>query len=170
VERRTTLSLNEWAVLSLLAEEPRHGYDIAGELRAGRPLGNVWRVGRPLVYRALERLVALGYVEEARTEKGDAAPPRTVYAPTHTGRATLTEWLATPAEHLRDVRSVLLLKLVVHQRLGSDPGPLVAAQRAAFAPRLLERAGRPSHDDVIGLWRHHSADAVRRFLDDLDGP
>lgn len=163
-----TLSLNEWAVLALLVEEPRHGYDIAGELRADRPLGDVWRVGRPLVYRAIDRLVAAGLIVEHRTEKGDAAPPRTVYAATAGGRDRLDEWLDVPARHLREVRSVLLLKLAVHERLGSSPRGLISAQREAFAPLLVERTGVDPPHGVAAAWRHHSAAAVGRFLDDLD--
>ena len=88
VERRPTLSLNEWAVLGLLVERPRHGYDIATELRPGTPVGEVWRLSRQLVYRALERLEALGLVEPRRTEHG-TGPPRTVYGPTRRGRDAL---------------------------------------------------------------------------------
>lgn len=169
VTRRATLSLNEWAVLTLLVDSPRHGYDIAAELAPGRPLGDVWRVRRPLVYRALERLADLGMATTDRTEKGDAAPPRTIYRPTRQGRDALVEWLTTPASHLRDVRSELLLKLVAHEVLGADPRPLVAAQRAAFAPLLAGLGPEPPPGDVIATWRHHSARAVDAFLAALEG-
>ena len=144
VERRPTLSLNEWAVLGLLVERPRHGYDIAAELRPGTPIGEVWRLSRQLVYRALERLEALGLVEPRRTEHG-TGPPRTVYGPTRRGRDALRRWLVTPVDHLRDVRSAFLLKLVLLERLGLERGDLVAAQRVAFADLFARRAAAPSH-------------------------
>ena len=73
VERRPTLSINEWAVLGVLVDQPRHGYDIAAELQPGTPIGDAWRLTRQLVYRALERLEALGMAEPQRTEAGAAS-------------------------------------------------------------------------------------------------
>jgi DNA-binding PadR family transcriptional regulator len=165
--RRPTLSLNEWAVLGLLAERPRHGYDIAAELGPDAPVGQVWRVERRFVYRAFERLEGLGLAVPARAEPGDSGPPRTVYAPTAEGTAAVRGWLATPVDHLRDVRNALLLKLVVAGRLGVDVAPLVEAQRRRFARPLAALGDRPAGDDPVALWRHHSAAAVAAFLDDL---
>jgi PadR family transcriptional regulator AphA len=167
VDRRPTLSVNEWAVLGVLVDKPRHGYDIAAELARGTPLGDVWRVTRPLVYRALERLEAQALVEPRRTEPSDAGPPRTVYGPTRRGRSALRAWLDAPVEHVRDVRSALLLKLVLLDRLGLDRASLVAAQRHQLAPTLAELTAPPPDDDPVALWRHHSAEAVTAFLDSL---
>jgi DNA-binding PadR family transcriptional regulator len=165
--RRPTLSLNEWAVLGLLVERARHGYDIAAELGPGAPVGQVWRVARRFVYRALERLHALGLAAPERDEPGDSGPPRTVFAATEAGAGALAEWLAVPVDHLRDVRSGLLLKLVLAGRLGVPAAPLVEAQRARFATPLAALADRPAGGDPVALWRHHSAAAVAAFLDDL---
>ncbi len=145
-------------------DRPRHGYDIAAEMRPGGPIGTTWRLSRQLVYRALERLDALGLAEPRRTEPSGAGPPRTVYGPTRRGRTELRKWLTMPVEHLRDVRSALLLKLVLIERLGADRTELVRAQRATFAP-LLDELGSAQRDDVVTLWRHHSAAAVATFLD-----
>ncbi|MET0902027.1 MAG: PadR family transcriptional regulator [Acidimicrobiales bacterium] len=165
--RRPTLSLNEWAVLGVLADQPRHGYDIAAELQPGTAIGDAWRLTRQLVYRALERLDALGLAEPRRTEASDVGPPRTVYGATRRGRAALRAWLDTPVSHLRDVRSALLLKLVLLERLGLERGPLVRAQRVAFAPHLDRLNDAPPRDHVIALWRRHSAAAAAAFLDEL---
>ncbi len=167
MERRETLSLNEWAVLACLVERPRHGYDIAGELAPGAELGTVWRVSRQLVYRALDRLAALGLAAPQGPEPGDGGPPRRVHAPTAAGRDRLAGWLTTPVDHLRDVRGALLLKLLVARRLGVDVAPLVHAQQATFAATLDALAAEPPQDDPVALWRHHSAAAVRALLDDL---
>jgi DNA-binding PadR family transcriptional regulator len=167
VERRPTLSLNEWAVLGVLVDRPRHGYDIAAELQPGTAIGDAWRLTRQVVYRALERLDALGLAEPRRTEPGDAGPPRTVYGATRRGRAALRAWLDTPVTHLRDVRSALLLKLVLLEALGRSRQTLVTAQRAAFAPLTADaRTARPG-DDVVRTWRRQSALAVDRFLASL---
>jgi DNA-binding PadR family transcriptional regulator len=167
VDRRPTLSLTECAVLALLVEEPRHGYDLASELSPSSEVGEVWTVSRPLVYRALDRLEALGLAEARRREPGQAGPRRTVYGPTRRGRSLLRRWLAAPVDHLRDVRGALLLKLVLGRRLGVDRGPLVESQLRALAPQLDALASAPDPGDPVGLWRHHAALATRAFLADL---
>lgn len=167
MQRREELSLNEWAVLACLVERPRHGYDIACELAPSAPLGAVWRVSRPLVYRALDRLGALALAEPQHAEPGAGGPPRQVFGPTSAGRARLATWLEEPVGHLRDVRGALLLKLVVAERLAVDTAPLLDAQRDRFAAPLDALALAPPPGDVASLWRHHSAAAVHAFLDDL---
>lgn len=165
--RRDSLSLNEWAVLACLVERDRHGYDIASELAPAADLGGVWRVPRPVVYRALDRLVALGLAAPCHAEPGDGGPPRQVFASSEAGRERLGEWLVQPVDHLRDVRSALLLKLTVGRRLAVDTRPLVAAQRRHFERSLAALTAPPVTDDAVALWRHHSAAAVQAFLDDL---
>src|SRR4051812_45626935 len=98
------LSLHEWTVLGLLAEQPRHGFAIARELGPGSLLGDVWRVPRAQVYRALDRLQAVGYAAPRRDEPSAAGPARTVVGPSRAGRAALRRWLARPVTHLRDLR------------------------------------------------------------------
>lgn len=134
VERRPTLSLNEWAVLGVLVHGARHGYDIAAELRPGTPIGETWRLTGQLVYRALERLEALGLAEPRRTEPSDAGPPRTVYGATRRGRSALRTWLVTPVQHLRDMRSAFLLKVALTERLAADRSVLLRAQIEQFGP------------------------------------
>jgi PadR family transcriptional regulator AphA len=169
VERRPTLSLNEWAVLGLLAERPRHGYDIAADLQPQSDVGQVWRVSRQLVYRALDRLADLGLAEPRHDEPGASGPRRTVYAASRRGHAALRRWLTQPVDHLREVRGGLLLKLVLARRLGIDTAGLVNAQRSQFADQLAALALRPPADDPVALWRHHSAAAVASLLEGLAG-
>ncbi|HEY7824307.1 MAG TPA: PadR family transcriptional regulator, partial [Acidimicrobiia bacterium] len=51
------LSVTEYAVLGILAEAPSHGFAVAKELDANTEVGRILTVRRPLVYRALDRLV-----------------------------------------------------------------------------------------------------------------
>lgn len=167
MERRPTLSLNEWAVLGVLVERPRHGYDIAAALSPGTPVGDAWKLSRQLVYRALERLEALELAAPRRTEPGDAAPPRTVVGPTRRGRAALRQWLDAPVQHLRDVRSELLLKLVLAEVLDHDRSALVRAQRETFAGLFAALDAEHPDGSVVTAWRRQSAQAVRAFLEEL---
>jgi DNA-binding PadR family transcriptional regulator len=167
VKRRPTLSLNEWAVLGLLVERPRHGYDVAAELRPDTDIGQVWRLTRPLVYRAIARLDALDLARADHTEPGTGGPPRTVYAATDAGRDRLGDWLARPVDHVRDMRSAFLLKVALAHRLRVDTTDLVRAQRTRLDAHLAALGAPPPPDEVVALWRHHSAQAARAFLDAL---
>lgn len=161
------LPLNEWVVLALLAEQPRHGFAVARELAPGSDLGRILTVQRPLVYRALDRLVAAGLARPSHTEPGDNGPNRTVHRTTRRGATRLRSWFAEPVHHVRDLRLEFLVKVRLLERAGRDPGALVAAQREALAATLDGLVHSPDRDDVVELWRSHNAAATRAFLDAL---
>ncbi|MFN3217848.1 MAG: PadR family transcriptional regulator [Acidimicrobiales bacterium] len=165
-DRPPELSLTEWTVLALLAEAPTHGFGIAKELRAGTDLGRIITVHRPLVYRALDRLVAAGLAEPHVTEPGDAGPNRTVHRATDPGCGAVEQWLDQPVAHIRDLRIEFLAKLRLNQRRARDAGRLVAAQREALADTFDQLTGdEPA--DVVDMWRRSNATAARQFLDRL---
>ena len=56
------LSLSEWLVLCLICEKPTHGNAITSLLAPGGDLGQIWRVHKSMIYRAVERLEMLGLV------------------------------------------------------------------------------------------------------------
>lgn len=159
-------SLSEWAVLGLLAETPRHPYDLSRHLVAGSALGRIITVHRPLVYRAVDRLAASGLIEARGIEPGSGGPERTVYRTTAAGRERLAGWLQEPVDHVRDLRQAFLLKLLLLRRSGSSPVDLIHRQRTALAGALggLERL--PADPDEVDLWRHHNAGAASAFLDE----
>lgn len=165
------LSLTEWVVLALLAEAPSHGFAVAKTLSRTTPLGEVWTVPRPLVYRALGRLEEQGLVLEAGEEPGDPGPRRMVYAVTDKGRRAAAQWRGEPVRHLREVRSAFLAKVLLRRRAGEPVKPLVVEQRQVFAP-LLERLAEQFQDSggepVVASWRYESSQAVVRLLDHLE--
>jgi len=168
MDRAAPLALNDWAVLGVLVEHERHGFAVARELAADGPLGRVWTVPRPLVYRAIDHLVALELVEPIRTEAGAQGPRRTIMRATRAGRAGLGAWLATPVAHLREVRSELLLKMTLLQRRGTSLVELAEHQLAAFRP-LVDGLAMTAHGDVSAapvadLWRAETSRSVERFL------
>lgn len=166
------LSLTEWVVLALLCEAPSHGFAVARSLSRVTPLGEVWTVPRPLVYRALGRLEEQGLIVEAGEEPGDPGPRRMVYEATGKGRKAATQWRSEPVRHLREVRSALLAKVLLRQRASEPLTPLVVQQRAVFAPlfdRLAEQFETGETEPVIAAWRHESSQAVARLLDHLEG-
>lgn len=167
--------LGEWACLGILHAAPAHGFAVAAQLTPSGEVGRVWSLSRPLTYRALDLLGQRGWIEPVGEEPGIAGGNRTILRPTRAGRAALRAWLRTPVPHLRDLRSELLLKLVVAQRCGIDVRDLLVAQRALVerlaAALPLPAAGGATHPvDVVALWRHETALAALRALDHLLAP
>jgi DNA-binding PadR family transcriptional regulator len=161
---RAPRGLAEHVCLVLVAQGVEHGWAIGTLLAPGGELGRIWALSRPLTYRAIDGLVAGGFV----ARKGPAAGrggSRTVLRPTAAGRRAAATWLDEPVEHLRDVRTELLLKLALRARAGLERHALIEAQEEALRPAIdaLTR-GRTDADDVVALWRRESALAVRRFL------
>jgi PadR family transcriptional regulator AphA len=163
---RTELSLGERVCLALVAERPQHGWALVRELAPGGEIGRVWALSRPLTYRAVEGLLQRGLVAHGGEQTG-GGPTRQVLRITPAGRRSVDRWLVTPVEHLRDVRTELLLKLVLAARRDRDPRPLLRAQRVAFVPHYaaLQAARRRAGADDVDRWRYESSVAVRRFLD-----
>ncbi len=164
-----TLSLAEWLVLCLVCEKPQHGFAIARLLGSDGDLGRIWRVPKPVVYRALQRLEHAGLLQATEPEPSTMGPVREPVMATRAGQKLAADWLTKPASHARDVRSELLAKLALLDRSGADPWPLIEAQRELLVPvasalddRLARAAG---FDRTLILWRSETVSATLRFLD-----
>ena len=172
---RTTeeqLLLGEWACLGILYPAPTHGFAIAARLKPGGDVGRVWSLSRPLTYRSLEQLTRRGYIRSVGEEPGIAGGNRTVLAATRSGRAQLRKWLNTPVAHLRDLRSELLLKLIIADLCDIDVSRMLQMQRQQIVDMcaVLEAQIAFDPDDVVALWRSESTNAAVRFLDRLTPP
>ena len=162
-------SLTEYAVLGLLAEGPTHGFAISKALQPDTEVGRVITVRRPLVYRALDRLVDTGLAAPAHTEPGAAGPNRVIHRVTHPGKRRLDSWLASPVGHVRDMRIEFQLKLALLQRLDRSPLQLVVLQRRALDPTLAALEVPSSETvDHLELWRRHNAAAAASYLESLE--
>jgi DNA-binding PadR family transcriptional regulator len=164
------LSLTDWVVLGLVAEGETHGWAVARQLAPEGALGRVWTVRRPLVYRSLTTLSAKQFIEARGEVRGSAGPQRTLVRATPRGRSALRRWLATPVEHVRDVRGEFLVKLVLLDRADRPIADLVVRQLDCLAPvfAALARSSRAAgFDAVLFRWRREQARAVERFLRSL---
>jgi tRNA (adenine37-N6)-methyltransferase len=168
---RTHPSLPEWAALGLLCEGPRHGWAIARELAPAGEIGRVYSCTRPLVYRALGQLREAGLVEEKGTAASDEGPARTTLAASRRGRAAFRAWRDVTVEHVRDLRSELMLKLLFHDRAGTDPATLLREQAASLirGELALERQLRSAtvFDRTLVLWRLSVVRAALSFVEAL---
>lgn len=159
------LPLAERVCLSLVDAGVRHGWAIGTELSPDHELGEVWSLSRPLTYRAIDQLEAAGLLRRAPREVDGRE--RTVLSCTAAGRRLAAEWLERPVDHLRDVRTELLLKLLLRRRRGLPLEPLLLAQQTAFADRFDAFSGAGPDAEIVDVWRRENARAVRRFLDAL---
>ena len=162
------LSVPEWLVLAILAQQPVHGFAVAQQTARDGELGRVWHIPKAVIYRSIGRLLEAGLIEPEGTEPG-LGPQRTVYMVRPAGRSATQRWLHTPVEHVRDIRSQLLLKLALLDRAGVDPAGLLRAQRAVLEPLVgaLEsrRADSQGFDATLLAWRRANAVAALEFID-----
>lgn len=156
-----SLSLADQVCLAVIGEGRTHGWVIVKLLAPGGELGRIWSLSRALTYRSIDRLVEFGLVD--RNEAGRRAELRN----TPSGRRESLRWLTQPVDHLRDLRTEFLLKLALCDRSSVDTGALVHAQRRQLTPAIAALTERDP-DDVVALWRHESAQAAARFLEQLD--
>jgi PadR family transcriptional regulator AphA len=164
------MALPEWTVLVLLSQRPAHGFAVSQLTAPDGELGRIWRIPRPVVYRAMSRLVEAGFIAPASVEPG-LGPQRTIYTVTPDGRQAAEQWLSTPVEHVRDIRSYLLVKLALLYRAGDDPADLLARQRAALDPiaraMQAQQAELDGFDAILMAWRRATAAAALGFLDEI---
>jgi DNA-binding PadR family transcriptional regulator len=91
---------SELAILSLVAEKPRHGYEIEQVIEE-REMRNWTAVGFSSIYYVLKKLEKRGLIEGQTREPPGQGPPRKVYHLTSAGEAAfreaVMEALSTPA-------------------------------------------------------------------------
>jgi DNA-binding PadR family transcriptional regulator len=159
-------------VLCLVREEPTYGLVLVGRLDRSGKLGQIWSVSKATVYLALQRLEQFGLVRTAGqqgSQKG--GPARSLLEATPAGQAAAQAWLSTPVEHVRDVRSELMIKLALLERTGSDPRALARAQLARLLPVAAalddQLRATTGFEYTLVLWRHKAMTASLQFLQAL---
>ena len=86
--KKTALTAPDMVLLSLLAEQPMHGYQANLELER-RQVQDWAGISRPQVYYSLEKLARLGLIAEAGGHEPALGPERRIFATTIKGRAAL---------------------------------------------------------------------------------
>lgn len=159
------LLLGEWACLGILYKAPTHGFAVAARLKPDADIGRIWSLSRALTYRSLEQLTLRELVQPIGEEPGIAGGNRTILRATRSGRALFRQWVHSPVEHLRDLRSELLLKIALAADNEIDIADAIEAQRERVTAFLLGLEEGGDLTDVVALWRYESATAALRFLD-----
>ncbi|MBA2415725.1 MAG: PadR family transcriptional regulator [Geodermatophilaceae bacterium] len=159
-----------FALLGLLAEGQRHGYDLKQQYQRRFPAAKP--VAAAQIYATLDRLFRDGLVAPAVTERV-AGPDRIVFAVTDPGRTELDRWLSeveTPAEYVANVLAmkVTLALLVAGESVAAD---FLRRQRKAHLERMREytRVKTDPHADVLRVvaadYAINHLDADLRWID-----
>ncbi len=155
------------ALLALLSEGPKYGFQLAQEFEAGT--GEMWPLNTGQVYTTLQRLERDALVESDDTEDG----PQNSYHITASGRAELDEWLQTPPDTSRPPRDELVIKVLVALRIpGVDVTELTQRYRRHMVEAMHDYTvlKEDARDDDVGLLLVADAeiyrlDSVIRWLD-----
>jgi DNA-binding PadR family transcriptional regulator len=159
-----------YALLGLLEEADRHGYDLKQtydrRFGATRPL----RFGQ--VYRTLAQLARDGRVEVIGVEAG-AGPERKRYSITADGAMDLEHWLSTPEDPQPQLQTVMFTKVVLALLSGRPADRFLDAQRERHLAvmRELTAARRTAslQDSLLADYQLFHIEADLRWIDHAAG-
>lgn len=119
----------EYVLLGMLAQQPRHGYELHKELSNLEGLGLVWRIKQAQLYALLDKLESQGYLS-SRTITTESHPPRKEFHLTQAGHKAFEAWMLSPVEHGREIRQGFLAKFYFARLYGEETARrVIEAQR-----------------------------------------
>ena len=129
------------AILGLLAQRPRHGYELRAAFEALVGGEAIWDVKPAQIYTTLNRLEESGLVAETGSGQ-DAGPEKRIYGLTAQGRSELNDWFASgiEGEHQRDEFFIKLMLSIDDEK--ADPYRVIQAQRSELYKELHELTNR----------------------------
>ncbi len=154
------------ALLGLLEQRPRHGYDLK------RLFDRLFTPERPLafaqVYSTLGRLEQRGRVRLEGIERVEG-PDRRRYAITDDGARELERWLREPLDPEPHMQAALFTKVVLAVMSGRPVEPIVDAERDAHLARMREltalRRAAPLPVALLADYALFHLEADLRWLD-----
>ncbi|MGH2581437.1 MAG: PadR family transcriptional regulator [Anaerolineales bacterium] len=139
------------AILGLLAQRPRHGYELRASFEALVGGEAIWEVKPAQIYTTLNRLEDGGLVRHESVAQ-DSGPEKHIYSLTREGRAELGDWFGTGVnpEHQRDEFFVKLMLSLNNPDI--DEYQVIQAQRVRL------------YQDLHDLMQRRNAANPRREL------
>jgi DNA-binding PadR family transcriptional regulator len=139
------------AVMGLLAEEPRHPYDIAYTMQVRRMTEHI-KLSMGTLYRVVDQLQRLGWIRPTETAREGRRPERTIYALTPDGRRELQhrirDLIAQPSREYSGFEAGLTF---MHQLTPEDAAGLLRRRADALG-------------EQIELWAYGLEQLTRRGL------
>jgi DNA-binding PadR family transcriptional regulator len=134
------------AILGLLAQHPRHGYELHAALEAMVGGEQVWDVKPAQIYTTLARLEDGGLVAQGSIEK-DGGPEKRIYAITPAGDQELCAWFTRPVvNHAQQDEFYLKIVLCLATRQ-AEPQQVLHVQRVYLYRELHELTARKAEAD-----------------------
>ena len=156
------------ALLGLLAQQPRHGYELHDAFEAMVGGKQNWDIKPAQVYTTLSRLEKSGLVAQKSVEQ-DGGPEKVIYNITDQGMDELNAWLSEPVKtaHQRD-EFYLKLMLYLATENGS-PNQIIYTQRASLFQELHTLTAQRAEADPQSELAHilHMDQAIMRVEADL---
>lgn len=119
-------------LLALLAEQPRHGYELRGEFE--RRTGSTWPLNVGQVYTTLARLER----DELVVGSGGNEAGQNTYTITGAGRTELAGWFSTPVRRESRPRDELAIKLALAVGAPDVDVPAVLQAQRSDSLRALQ--------------------------------
>lgn len=124
------------AALGLLAEEPRHPYDIAYTMQTRRMNEHI-KLSMGTLYHVVDQLQRLGWIHPTETAREGRRPERTIYALTPEGRRhledRLRELIAQPAREYSSFEAGLTF---MHQLPAEEAAVLLRRRADALREQI----------------------------------
>jgi DNA-binding PadR family transcriptional regulator len=124
------------AVLGLLAEEPRHPYDIAYTMQTRRMDEHI-KLSMGTLYHVVEQLQRLGWIRPTETAREGRRPERTTYALTDAGRGQFQDRVRQLiAEPTREYSSFEAGLTFMHQLPAEEAATLLRRRAQALREQI----------------------------------
>jgi len=159
------LTMADLVLLSLLAEQPRHGYDAHRELER-RQVQDWAGVSRPQIYYSLQKMAAAGLLRAAPDRDPAAGPERQIYATNQAGRRALADALERPAWSEQRERPPFLTWMALSWQARPGVFRRQCERRARFLQREVarEQAALASVTGEVKTKDHEAAWMIRLML------
>ncbi len=134
------------AILALLAQQPRHGYDLRTAFQALVGGGDIWEVKPAQIYTTLARLEESGLIVQDGVGQ-DGGPEKRIYSLTDAGQQELSQWYfsGVPNEHQRDEFFVKLLLSIEEEAV--DSRRVIQIQRSLIYQDLHQFTAQRNQTD-----------------------
>jgi DNA-binding PadR family transcriptional regulator len=146
-----------FAILGLLAQHPRHGYDLHSAFEAVVGDDPEWDVKPAQVYSTLNRLEESGLVRRVSDLGEGNEPDRRIYEITDEGSRALQKWFSSSvaSEYQRDEFFIKLMAALVSGQ--ADPERLIQTQRSHLFQELhnaiTQREGYDPRIEMVQILR-----------------
>jgi DNA-binding PadR family transcriptional regulator len=139
------------AILGILAQSPRHGYELKTEFE--ERLGDLWKLNIGQIYSTLDRLEAEALVEP-EGETPTAKTEKRVYRITDAGQAEFEAWRNRPLKlEPRSLRDELFVKLAfLEEEDAEGVFALFQSQHSIYMSQLMHLTNRKVQIEQEAKW------------------